>query len=73
MSKPLRIFIVELVTIDSAEPIWISGDEAEAQAVTNAYNETTCRQDDDTPGPLAVMRKGFAFYQRTPVLRPVGI
>ncbi|MGD9645062.1 MAG: hypothetical protein AB7U73_05075 [Pirellulales bacterium] len=59
---PLRIFVVELVDLDhAAKPILVTGDQDEAKAVVEAYNN--CRMLAD-PGPVAVCRKGLAFYQR---------
>ena len=62
---PLRIFVVELVTTDEQPtPIMVTGDQQEAKAVVDGYNN--CRMLSD-PGPVAVCRKGFGFYQRTAI------
>ncbi len=62
---PLRIFVVELMTLDQApQPILITGDQEEAAAVTRAYND--CRMLDE-PGPVAVLRKGVGFVQHSSI------
>ena len=69
MSAPIKVYIVELVTLEEAKPILVTADREEAESMVEGFNvvvrESTL--DEDTPAlPRVVLRSGLAFYQASP-------